>query len=422
MDLDTFLREHAQLTRRFFLSAGTAAAGVVPSVLASWPWSASAAPLANDPALEKAIAGLEKFFTPTDDFRDVSRGKPVPHSLPEEKKKEVGLTRETWKLEVVSDTEQPAKIGKPLTKADGTALDFAGLLKLGEKHTVRIPKVMTCLNIGCPLGMGLWEGVPLREVLWLTQPKENLRRIFYYGYHNDEPSQMFRSSLPVGRVLEDYFDLPPVILCYKLNGEWLDAERGGPVRVVVPEAYGFKSIKWLTRIVLTNLHHANDTYANGNNDLDSPLKSFAATLSVPKMHTAGMPIPITGYAQVGISGVTKVQVWLEKEGEESKAEPPTFADAPWVDATILPRPKSWGSLTDESLLKNAHGFDAQGEPKTWPMRLAKIHWATLLPPVTPGNYTLRSRTVDEKNHPQPLPRPFKKSGHAALEVVKIVVK
>ena len=77
--------------------------------------------------------------------------------------------------------------------------------------------------------------------------------MFYHGYHNDDPKQLFRSSLPVGRVLEDHDGLPPVILCYKLNGEWLDAERGGPVRVVVPEAYGFKSVKWLTRVVLTNL-------------------------------------------------------------------------------------------------------------------------------------------------------------------------
>ena len=70
--------------------------------------------------------------------------------------------------------------------------------------------------------------MPLREVVWLTQPRENLRRVFYYGYHNDDPKQMFRSSLPIGRVLEDPYDLPPVILCYKLNGEWLDARARRP--------------------------------------------------------------------------------------------------------------------------------------------------------------------------------------------------
>ena len=201
----------------------------------------------------KAGVSPDPYFTRPEDFQDVSRGKPLPHSLPEAKRREVGLTRETWRLEVVSDPANPARLARELTRANGTALDFAGLLKLGETHAVRFPKVMTCLNLGCPLGMGLWEGVPLRDVIWLTQPRENLRRVFYYGYHNDDPKQMFRSSLPIGRVLEDPYDLPPVILCYKLNGEWLNPERGGPVRVVVPEAYGFKSIKWLTHVVLTNL-------------------------------------------------------------------------------------------------------------------------------------------------------------------------
>src|SRR5947207_14715131 len=131
-------------------------------------------------------------------------------------------------------------------------------MELAKTKAVRFAKVMTCLNIGCPLGMGVWEGVPLRDVVWLTQPKANLRRVFYHGYHNDDPKQMFRSSLPIGRVLEDPPGLPPVILCYKLNGTLLTPERGGPVRVVVPEAYGFKSIKWLNHMVLTNLPGPND--------------------------------------------------------------------------------------------------------------------------------------------------------------------
>jgi hypothetical protein len=46
----------------------------------------------------------------------------------------------------------------------------------------------------------------------------------------------------------------------------------------------------------------------------------------------------------------------------------------------------------------------------------------LLPGLPPGEYTLRSRTVDEKGHAQPQPRPFQKSGHAAIEQVVITVK
>ena len=282
---------------------------------------------------------------------------------------------------------------------------------------------MTCLNIGCPLGTGIWEGVPLREVVWLTQPRENLRRVFYHGYHNDDPQQMFRSSLPVDRVLEDPFDLPPVIVCYKLNGQWLDSTRGGPVRMIVPEAYGFKSIKWLTSVVLTNLYHANDTYAEGNNDVDSCLKTFAATLSVPRKVKPGEAIPVTGYAQVGISGLSKVQVWIESSAAERSAGDRYFANAPWTDAQILPPPKHWGDLPDGKIPHGTLGFEeGTGQPRTWPMRLAKVHWAAHLPGLPAGEYTLRCRTIDGKGAAQPMPRPFSKSGHSAIEAVNITVQ
>ena len=410
-----FLSEHQALSRRHFLRLGAAGA----AGLAFSPPSAGADPLA--PELAKAIETLEPYFSPQEKFRDVSRGKPLPHSLSDQKKRKVGLTRENWKLEVVSDPDHPATIRRPFTHQQGTALDFEMLMKLAEKHAVRFAKTMTCLNIGCPLGTGLWEGVPLREVIWLTEPRQNLRRVFYYGYHNDEPQQMFRSSLPIDRVLEDPFDLPPVILCYKLNGHWLDSERGGPVRMVVPEAYGFKSIKWLTHVVLTNLYHANDTYAEGNNDIDSSLKTFAATLSVPRQLKPGDPVPVTGYAQVGTSGLSKVQVWIQSKAGEAPAADESMA--PWTDAQILPPPKHWGALPDGKVPADTVGFDpATGQARAWPMRLAKVYWAALLPGLPAGEYTLRSRTIDEKGHAQPMPRPFQKSGHAAIESVEITVR
>jgi hypothetical protein len=224
-------------------------------------------------------------------------------------------------------------------------------------------------------------------------------------------------------VLEDYGDLPPVILCYKLNGQWLDAKRGGPVRVVVPEHYGFKSVKWITHVVLSNLDHANDTYAGGNNDVDSPLKTFAATLSVPEEVKGGAAIPITGYAQVGVSGLSKVQVWMHPAGAAWPADDPYFANAPWTDAEVLGPPKRWGGgLPDDAVPKDTMGFGGAGRPRAWPLRLGKVHWATLLPGLPAGEYTLRCRTVDEKGVAQPMPRPFLKSGHSAIEEVKVVVK
>jgi DMSO/TMAO reductase YedYZ molybdopterin-dependent catalytic subunit len=399
----------AGLSRRSFLCSGVAGA------LASSP-SGAVEPI--PPELAPAIEKIEPYFTDPDKFVDVSRGNPLPHRLADEKRKQVGLTRETWRLKVIADPEAPATLGKP----DGVEIDFAALLTLGETRAVRFAKVMTCLNIGCPLGMGIWEGVPLRDILWMTKPTANLRRVFYFGYHNDDTKQMFRSSLPVGRILEDYDDLPPVIVCYKLNGEWLNPQRGGPVRIVVPEHYGYKSVKWLTHIVLSNLYHANDTYGTQNNDVDSPLKTFAATLPFPAEVKAMTPIPVTGYAQVGVSGLSKVQVWVSPVGKASSADDPYFTTAPWVDARILPPPGKWGgNLPGGNIPKDTLGFDENGKPKTWPMKLAKAHWAALLPGLPAGEYTLRCRTIDAKGIAQPLPRPFKKSGRCDIESVKIIV-
>lgn len=420
------LTDHVEWTRRFFLRAGAlgAASGVLVGLgrpaVGDDPQTQSKTPRKRAKP-EKAGARRDPYFTPPEDFQDVSRGTPLPHALSEEKKREVGLTRETWRLEVVSDPDNPTKLRRPLTKADGTALDFETLLQLGEKHGVRFPKVMTCLNLGCPLGLGLWEGVPLRVAIWLTEPREDLRRVFYYGYHNDDPGQLFRSSLPIGRVLEDPTDLPPVILCYKLNGQWLDSERGGPVRIVVPEAYGFKSIKWLSHVVLTNLAQANDTYAEQNNDIDSPLKTFAATLSIPTEIRAGQAIAVSGYAQVGVSGLAKVQVSIEPQGATRSEADPHFLTAPWVDAELLPAPEHWGSLGDGKVPLPAHGYDAAGIPKTWPLRLTNAHWAALLPGLSQGEYTFRCRTIDAQGQAQPMPRPFRKSGHAAIEAIDITV-
>lgn len=416
LQTDNFLAQHAALTRRYFLGLGAAGAAAFAAT------SNVNAVEQRDPRLQSEIDGLESWLTPQADFRDVSRGKPTPHTLPEEKKQQVGMTRDSWKLDVISDPDQPAKLRRELTAAKGNALDFAGLMQLAEQHAVRFAKVMTCLNIGCPLGTGIWEGVPLREILWLTQPRENLRRVFYHGYHNDDPEQLFQSSLPVGRVLEDPFDLPPVILCYKLNGDWLTPERGGPVRVVVPEAYGFKSIKWLKTLVLSNLSHANDTYGEKNNDVDSPLKSFAATLNAPMKAQPDAPIAITGYAQVGVSGVSKVQVWIKDEADTASYGR-YHADAPWVDAEILPPPENWGGgIPNDAIPPDTHGFDSStGNPRSWPMRLTKVHWAVLHPGLPAGEYTLYSRTVDDKGHAQPMPRPFQKSGHAAIENIGLRV-
>jgi DMSO/TMAO reductase YedYZ molybdopterin-dependent catalytic subunit len=366
--------------------------------------------------------GVHGFLTPQDEWGDVERGNPLPYTLPPEKRWAVGLERETWRLEVVADPASNSQLEAPLSRELGTALDFDGLLKLGREHGVRYLKAVTCNNLGEPLGMGLWEGVPLRVVVWQARPVANVRRVRYTGYHNDDPLQIFESTLPIWRVLEDPPGEMPVILAYKLNGEWISGKRGGPVRMVVPEGYGFKSVKWLQRVVLTNHYGADDTYQLGNNDLDSPMKTFARFLDPPTAARAGQPIPIRGIAQVGVSGLAKVQYWVHPSSEPLSDDDPNFERGDWRDAEILPPPADWvDALPGGAPANSPVGFDGP-TPRSWPLRYTVVHWATELPPLAAGAYDLRCRSVDLNGIAQPMPRPFAKGGRSEIQTVPLEVR
>ena len=112
-----------------------------------------------------------------------------------------------------------------------------------------------------PTGLsGLWEGVPLRELLKLVGKIKDVRRVYYEGFHNNDPKQLFQSSLSYSQIMETRPGDLSVFVAYRLNGQPLSLTRGGPVRMLVPWSHGFKSIKWLQRITLTNNYKANDTY------------------------------------------------------------------------------------------------------------------------------------------------------------------
>jgi DMSO/TMAO reductase YedYZ molybdopterin-dependent catalytic subunit len=417
--MEHLAREHTYITRRYFLqlcAMGVAAPNIFE--LCTQDPDAEAHSL-----LTEAISKLE-YLTRDENFINYGRGKPPPHELPLEKLREVGLVPETWQLEVLPDPESNSEVQRSLSRKLGTALNWDGLMKIAEKKAVRFMSVMSCTNGKDPCGMGLWEGVPLREVIWLARPTSNVRRIFYFGYHNDDPEQRFQSSLPIGRVLEDPPGEHPIILCYKLNNQWLTSKRGGPVRMLVPDAYGNKSVKWLQCIMLTNNYQANDTYALWNNDTVSNIKTCARFIHTPKTVKAGEPIPITGVAQVGMSNLSKVQYWLHRHDQSLPDDDPYFTKAPWQDADILPPPDDWGGgLPDDKLPPIPRQFDTiSGKPLRWPMPNTIVHWAMLLTVEDPGQYDLRCRTIDENGIAQPMPRPFIKSGYNAIQQVRIVVE
>lgn len=376
----------------------------------------------DDPVLAKAISGLE-YLTPADKFVVQRRGQPVLSEIPDDKLAAIALTMETWKMEIVPDPESNSEIGNPLTIEKGNAIGWSDLMKLAEKKAVRYLHLLTCTNVVRPYGMGLWEGVPLREVIWMAEPKQNIRRIFFRGYHNDDPKQIFQGSLHISRVLEEAPGELPVILCYKLNGKWLSHANGGPVRLIVPGLYGNRSIKWLQKILVTNRYQANDTYAEGNNDVESTIKTCARFIHTPDKARAGQKFAFTGLAQVGVSGLKKVQYWIHPAGKALPGNDPYMINGIWHDAYILPSPEKWGSDLPDGKLPPVMQIDNKtGKPLIWPIPNTIIHWAALEKINDPGEYDLRCRTIDANGIAQPLPRPFGRSGTNVIETARVVIE
>lgn len=408
-------REQSELTRRgFFQLSGAAVAVMGLSPLAAVHGGV-------DPQLQEAIAKLE-YLTPLDRAYILDKGKAGVAKLPPEKLREIGLVPETWSLDVIPDPASNSVVERSLTRTLGNALDWNALTKLADKHAVRFLHVCTCTNGTNPFHMSLWEGVPLREIIQLVGPKDNVRRVCYQSYHPDGLTP-FQSSLPLGQILESPPGQMPVILAYKVNGQIIPASNGGPVRMFVPGAYGSKSIKWLQRIVLTNEFKANDSDADLNNDPENGLKTRARFINEPKEISSGKPAALTGMAQIGISGLKKVQYCVHSQKNAWPLDDPYWLKADWKDAAILPPPEDWGGgLPGGKLPPTSQTDPATGRPLQWPLPYTIVHWAAMLPGLEPGSYDLCCRTIDGNGIAQPMPRTLPRTGFNTLHIVTLAVR
>jgi DMSO/TMAO reductase YedYZ molybdopterin-dependent catalytic subunit len=373
---------------------------------------------------------MDHFLTPVDRFFEVTRGR--PYQLAPEARRQAGLTPETWWLEVVPE-ELPSNptLARAFRKSDGTALTLPDLEGMFRERPVKCIKTMSCLMNAPRSGLcsnGLWEGVALRDVLVKLGRMKDVRRVYYSGFYED-PLARFVSSLALSEVLETPPGQTPVFLAIRLNGRPLPIERGGPVRMLVPWAYGYKSIKWLNRIVLTNDFRANDTYAlRQNNDPQTAMKTVARLdVHAPAVFRRGEPITVQGVAIVGLSGLKRVEYWLRPDqGTHGVLDPddPAWATAEWTEIPLPGGPPAgWGEGLPSGKFPDGvrHLDPATGQPQIWPLPYSWVPWTIRLVGLKPGAYELRVRTVDLNGFAQPEPRPNPQSGNAEVPCLTLMV-
>jgi hypothetical protein len=126
-----------------------------------------------------------------------------------------------WTLEVSGLVEKPL------------LLDFGGVTSL--------PKSFRESPFHCVTGWSKfgnqWEGVRLRTLMELVKPLQRVRFAVF------ECDGGYSTSLPVEELTVD-----DVMLAWRLDGTELPPVYGGPLRLVVPHKYGYKSAKWVRSI------------------------------------------------------------------------------------------------------------------------------------------------------------------------------
>jgi DMSO/TMAO reductase YedYZ molybdopterin-dependent catalytic subunit len=114
-------------------------------------------------------------------------------------------------------------------------------LQLGWDDFQALPQITDVSDFHCvtrwsKLDMQ-WDGVSARELLMQAGPLEHAHYVTLHAYDG------YTTNLPLEALLDD-----DVIIAHSALGYPLTTAHGGPVRMVVPKRYAWKSAKWLKAI------------------------------------------------------------------------------------------------------------------------------------------------------------------------------
>jgi len=102
-----------------------------------------------------------------------------------------------------------------------------------------LPRVQLTTDIHCVTTWSrydnAWEGVSIREILQRAHPTANADFVMEHSWTG------YTTNVPLAAIDDD-----DVILALKWDGKDLEPEHGGPVRLVLPKLYFYKSAKWLS--------------------------------------------------------------------------------------------------------------------------------------------------------------------------------
>jgi len=152
------------------------------------------------------------------------------------------------KLSMIKDFRENSIKGPQFIDKEKYRLEITGLVINPKIYTYEEvlnnhKSYKKLIELNCVEGWSvniLWEGVLVKDLLAEAQVLPRAKVVIFHSYEG------YSTSFPLDYILNN-----EIIMAYKMNNVTLPAERGFPFQLVTQGKWGYKWIKWITKIELS---------------------------------------------------------------------------------------------------------------------------------------------------------------------------
>ncbi|TMG60450.1 MAG: hypothetical protein E6H87_08930 [Chloroflexi bacterium] len=205
---------------------------------------------------------------------------------------------------------------KPRVLLDEWRLDIKGLVQapfsltydqLLDLEAVEQIHTLECISNyvgGDLISTALWTGVPLRDLLDRAQVQSGAYDVVFTSVDG------YTDSIPIAKAMEDR-----TLVAYLMNGKTVPQDHGYPARMLVPNIYGMKNVKWIRTIEVVNYDFIGYWQQQGWSDSANVNTNARIDLPGRSVRWTGGIVPVGGIAFAGARGISKVE--LSSDGGKS---------------------------------------------------------------------------------------------------------
>jgi DMSO/TMAO reductase YedYZ molybdopterin-dependent catalytic subunit len=152
------------------------------------------------------------------------------------------------KLSSVNDFRENSIKGPQKVDVNSYRLEITGLVQNPQNYTYDQVKsrqnYQKVVKLECVEGWDvtiLWDGVLVSDLLKDANPLPQANTVIFYA------ADGYSTSFPL-----EYFQSNPILMAFKMNNATIPPERGFPFQLVAESKWGYKWIKWITKIELSD--------------------------------------------------------------------------------------------------------------------------------------------------------------------------